>query len=471
MANKVDGINKLSKEGIKKSRKIVLDSIGENKNSEIKNSATNSEAKFGKKIDGLILKKFKKSINKHKEKEVTMSSRDYTVSDVQKKIVKSEIIDKPENDIAQTDRDLLEEVRQVKRILPGELKQEKNVIPSAKKQEENVNQIKRSENTKNSEKRERKREKEKKEERKKEETIKRKEKGNKEREREKERRKKEKEKKELENKERILKKKEERKKRNKILKFKIINIKKTAIYQLKTGFKRFIILLLMVIIFSMFIYVLFTFSIIKFSFDSNYLRKITKYIPVPALITKTSIVEYYDYKDLRAAIINNSEDETKINDLVNLAVIEKIIINDLIKKYKIQTDNLNKEEIKNVLRELVIYDNNINQVGIKRINKIKQVIEKEGNFIRTSTKYGDELGQISINNENEKEYSFSETVKQLAVEQISDIIAADKGYYIFRCYDKTDDYVGLSYVLVNTKSLDQYIKEESRNYNIWSLVD
>ena len=77
-------------------------------------------------------------------------------------------------------------------------------------------------------------------------------------------------------------------------------------------------ILLFVIFYSLFVIV-----ITRFDIDNKATRNLSKYLPVPAIITKTGIIEYYDYKDelnrdrgendlIRGLIGNNSEDASEL---------------------------------------------------------------------------------------------------------------------------------------------------------------
>ena len=165
----------------------------------------------------------------------------------------------------------------------------------------------------------------------------------------------------------------------------------------------------------------------------------------------------------------NTADE--LEQGVKLAIAKNLVISNLAAKYNLPVIDLNNEELKQEIDEKIVYDQEVNQVAINRINKVNQMIDKNGDFVRIANKYGDEQGQVNINKENEDSYSFSQAVKNLAVNEISNIVVTPEGYYIFRCYDKADDFIALSYVFINAKVLSQYLEEAISNFKIWSLVN
>jgi len=242
-------------------------------------------------------------------------------------------------------------------------------------------------------------------------------------------------------------------------------------YQIKITSKQTIYIILVALVLGLLFYSILAILIIKFDVDNNLARKITKIFPVPAFITKGGIVPYYTYKDLKANMAANFNTADELEQGVKLAIAKNLVISNLAAKYNLPVIDLNNEELKQEIDEKIVYDQEVNQVAINRINKVNQMIDKNGDFVRIANKYGDEQGQVNINKENEDSYSFSQAVKNLAVNEISNIVVTPEGYYIFRCYDKADDFIALSYVFINAKVLSQYLEEAISNFKIWSLVN
>ncbi|MEA3398289.1 MAG: hypothetical protein U9R06_00920, partial [Patescibacteria group bacterium] len=138
---------------------------------------------------------------------------------------------------------------------------------------------------------------------------------------------------------------------------------------------------------------------------------------------------------------------------------------------KINANNAeNRATIDELISEKIVYDEEINRVGLERIKKIKKLIDEKRDFIQTANKLGDEQGQLTISPENEKNYVFSEQLKELNISEISDIIVAKEGYYIFKLYEKSMNLSGLSYVFVKAKNLSEYAEEAAFELKIWSLI-
>ena len=124
---------------------------------------------------------------------------------------------------------------------------------------------------------------------------------------------------------------------------------------------------------------------------------------------------------------------------VKRAVAENIILESLALKYSISDlsgASAGQEALKQAISDHMISDYDINQVGINRIMKIKELIDQGGDFVKTANKYGDEQNLLTLDAGNRGEYSFSAQVENLQKNEISDVIYSDQGYYIFRCYDR-----------------------------------
>ena len=207
--------------------------------------------------------------------------------------------------------------------------------------------------------------------------------------------------------------------------------------------------------------------ILKLNYDNSAARKISRIFPVPVLITASGFMNYYQYKDLTSQMKNGYNGPEEIKQAVKINFSRDIIINDLIKKYGIKNENFKIED----LSDKIIYDFEVNQVAINRIQKIKQMIEANSDFVKIADKYGDEQGKLVILIADENKYSYIDKVKNLSIGEISDIALTPEGYYIFRCYGKTSAELELSYVLVKPIALEEYIEQAIYNLQIWSLVD
>ncbi|MCU0679281.1 MAG: peptidylprolyl isomerase, partial [Planctomycetes bacterium] len=212
---------------------------------------------------------------------------------------------------------------------------------------------------------------------------------------------------------------------------------------------------------------------LKFSADNLVLRSVSRYFPVPAIITKNSFIEYYHYQDIISQ--NNQPGNVVLpaGEEMKVYIAKLIAAAELKQKYQLKASPLGSlsADEKEKLSYQVVLDATINQVGLGRIKKIKQMIDENGDFVQIAGKYGDELGQVTITAANEKNYPYSAAVIGLDSGEISDIVYTADGYYIFRCYEKNAERSALSFAFVRAKTFDQYLTEAAKMVKMWSLVN
>lgn len=233
--------------------------------------------------------------------------------------------------------------------------------------------------------------------------------------------------------------------------------------RLKHGCKKCVLVFFISVLSVVLLYFIFVILIIQFKFDSSFTRYLSSYFPVPALIARGDIVEYYDYLDLKNSISNQYNDQNSLSAAVKVLIMEKIILKELANKYNVKT----LEQIK----ENFIYDKTANQVAINRANKIREMIKTKDDFVKVAVKFADEQGKLDYNSSEEAVTKFGEKIKDLEVGEISGVLFGEGGYYIVRRYEKNGSDFPISYVFVKAKTLDEYLSKTIVNSKIWSLVD
>ena len=468
----LDGIKKLSKDEVKKARKILLDYIGEDTD---KKKET-QEHKKAKNVDGLLgginfkkrakrkKKDLKKIENSSKEreaikKELGFSDKEKAIKEKPDKNIGGtflRIAEKSEKkrDRYKTRQDVitknketeLEEERKVqvqkelekkrKIILEEETKKNKEARKLAKikeeleKEKKHLNKVKKEEA-------------EKKRVKNAEEEIAAKKKKEKD-------------------------KKEKRKKIGKKYKLYKHRIHRKIIDswgKIKQLKKKIVISILLLLVSTLLFYLFFVLLLIRLNPDNGITRAIANYMPVPALVSSLGVVEYYDYVDRKNIFV--SEFESISDSALNKIFALDFVLIDLVKRYGINHGDI---DFRQRVEENIMLDLQINSVGIKRIGKIKILIDDSGDFVQISNKYGDKVDKIDFENEQLAVENFGDKLLDLRIDQISDIIAHNDGYYIFKRYKKNNMF-SLSYVYVASVSLDEYLNEEAANLKIWSLVD
>src|SRR3989339_11897 len=472
MLNKVDGIKKLSKKELEESRKIVLASINEEfkKGQELLEGNNKTP---NKKVDG-IFSSLKQLKNNNKQQVQKKEITDTEKKEWKKEIGKIVEIEKPRFKISgfgvmknlkniQNQEDLHKKDKKNDLQISNNNKQAVRGLVANKEKEDEILKIKEEKIREMQLQKQRQIEQERLREIN---ALKEKEEEKKKKKEEEEKRKREKE--QLN---RMQKKKKAAKKREALIKKYKSKIKSLFKYLHLRTFKttkKVIYFCLFFLVVILILYFIFVSVILKFDIDNVLSRFVADFIPVPALATSDGIIEYYKYKDLKDNF-KNTEGETDIDKKIQSLIVREIAINNLIKRYGVSfSDFENHDKLMEFLESKAMYDNAINQVAINRIKKIKGMIDDNNDFVRISTKFGDKMGKISINKNTDPDKN---GLKDLEVNEISEVIFSGDGYYIFRCYYKTEEETTLNYVFVKSKTLDDYLSEYIKNYKLLSFVD
>jgi hypothetical protein len=212
-------------------------------------------------------------------------------------------------------------------------------------------------------------------------------------------------------------------------------------------------------------------AVLRFGVDNMVFRKISAVVPLPAFITRDGVIEYYDYQDMVTSW--QAQAGRKLTPAeIKVKLAERLVLINLCRKYgvPVPSGSVDNQALADKLQEKVVRDKEINAVGLNRIKKIKQLIDKEGQFIKIAAKYGDQVGQVTVGDGNVDRFAYGPAVKDMQPGEVSDIIFTPAGYYIFRCYDRDMNGAALSYVFVRAKTLAEYLPEAITGYRIISLV-
>ena len=175
-------------------------------------------------------------------------------------------------------------------------------------------------------------------------------------------------------------------------------------------------------------------------------------LPVPAAITNQGIINYRDWRDF-----NLTEKKHTL--------AEWIILKNLSRKYGLPVNSPSQ-----VLAIAFAADKDFNQTGSLRIKKINQLLKKADDFEKLS-KYADEFSGVVYYDNKSAVEKFGPAIFNLSDNQTSDIIFRDNGYYIAQIIDYKNGQLGIKYLFVRAKTLNQYLNEKIAKIKIFVLAD
>lgn len=235
------------------------------------------------------------------------------------------------------------------------------------------------------------------------------------------------------------------------------------------GFKRVILILLLFLFIIILTYFCLVFLVTKLHIDNQFFRQASRLMPVPAIFTDNSLIEYYRYQDLKVAeFLANNISHEEIDKNLKLKFAREMIVSSLADKYEIKENNTLLRWLE--ITEKATSDKEINQVPINRITRIMDMIKKDGNFIEAA-KFGDEQGIMTASVTTNKFSNYGAEIKDLKLKETTNIITTPEGYYIFKSLAGNAYTQELSYVFVKANDLNTYIENQIPKIKIWSLVD
>lgn len=218
------------------------------------------------------------------------------------------------------------------------------------------------------------------------------------------------------------------------------------------------------------IYVLLFVLILKIRIDHPAAVYIANQLNFPVYLTDYGVVGYREYGALKQSLSEQYGELDK--ELLRTETAKKIVLNNLSQKYDIEISErrFNDQEFMDNLKLLLIQDEDVNIVGLTRIRKIEEKL-KTGEELNRIISLADEQGPLNINEGNKGEESYYRELLLLEPGEISPVIFAPDGYYLFKCFSKSRTETALSYVFVKAKSLEEYLRAEIADFKIFSLIE
>ena len=222
--------------------------------------------------------------------------------------------------------------------------------------------------------------------------------------------------------------------------------------------KKALAFLVLIIAVFIFIYLFLALVVLNFGKNSPVITALSAKVPIPALISVDGLIHFKEYKNIVKTANIDLNDKQALNE--SLASI--FILNELFEKHN--TTDLT------YLKKILPFDHDVNIAPFNRIKKIKATIQSQEDFVKISKKLGD-VGQANISESNSVDFDFSPFIKNIQKDETSDIITTPSGYYIVHCFDRDIDNLSVSYVYIPSTSLEDYLREASKNYKFWNLTN
>jgi hypothetical protein len=228
----------------------------------------------------------------------------------------------------------------------------------------------------------------------------------------------------------------------------------------RKSMKFFCFSFLFIIVIMALLYLIFCLLLLKFNFDNSMTRRISEYVPVPAVVAKEGWIEYYDYLKMIDGLKNQYENGPELEQVKRDMIANRIVFQKLSERYDLNLAGKTGEEIVREINTNLTGDRKENEVSVSRIEKIKElVMQSEAtraaggqgeSFEEIGKKYSDEQGYWVTEGENS---IFSGVLNNLAAGETSEILVADSGYYIFRKDEK-----GFKYIFVKSINFSKYLE-------------
>ncbi|MDO8592544.1 MAG: hypothetical protein Q7R92_02075 [bacterium] len=225
--------------------------------------------------------------------------------------------------------------------------------------------------------------------------------------------------------------------------------------------KNYVYIISFFLLFLITAYSFFCAAVLRFQLNDNVVvERLTSYLPVPAVITSQGIINFQDFKSLKNQGYSGLTLDQKKNYLA--AWLAKRNLN---KKYGLPLQASAED-----LAIKFVLDQDFNEVGLTRINKISELLGI-GNQLEQLGKYADEYNDGAYYSENEAARKFGPAALDLSIGQASGIIGQASGYYIIKRIKNDNGRFGVKHIFVGARTLEQYLNKEIAETKIFILAN
>jgi hypothetical protein len=236
--------------------------------------------------------------------------------------------------------------------------------------------------------------------------------------------------------------------------------------KLKESVKLIVYSAISIITLSIIVYFSAAIMLIKLNMENPYTDLVSKYVPIPVIVSRIGNVNYSDYKKIASMKIGQDEKKNIHRLLIQNLILRKLSSNF---GYRMEDlNNLNENELSK-LNSMILKDASINDVPLSRIKKVDELL-RSGQSLTDIKKYADDYVFGSYMTEDQILSKFGISQVDLSIGKQSDIIYDTDGYYIYQVFEKVDEKFGVNYVYIKAKTLKTYLEEEADKLQVWSFI-
>ncbi|MBU1146160.1 peptidylprolyl isomerase, partial [Patescibacteria group bacterium] len=185
--------------------------------------------------------------------------------------------------------------------------------------------------------------------------------------------------------------------------------------------------------------------------------------------------------------ISDDELEGEIQKILDQGETKESIEQTLEEQYGWGIDEFKEKVLKpfliqQKLQEMISRDESLNQEAKKKAEDVLAEVQKgEKSFEDLAKEYSEDSsaedgGDLNYFGRGVMVSEFEAAAFSLGVGEVSDLVLTDYGYHIIKVTDQIKDdngevsQVRASHILIKTKNLDDFLKEETEKAKIWQLV-
>jgi len=213
-------------------------------------------------------------------------------------------------------------------------------------------------------------------------------------------------------------------------------------------------------------YILFCFTVYIFTLDNPTIKKISRIVPVPAMLTTVGNVGYYDYLDAKREFMDKMGLDEPLDSeelgLLREKMIKEKITSRLADFYGFTSSispRLPDSELTDKLSIAVVTDPQINQLSITKMKKLVQDLKSGGDFDQVAANFGLPVS-IEYFSTADLEKRFNQKIAGIGGPADVRHLAKADGFFVMQFYRKTGDLTGVKYVFIKAKNLDTFVSDE-----------